>query len=523
MRENRHSGVLFLYKKEYIWKGIKMRIEFKEISKSFGGVHALKKASLSVESEEIRALLGGNGSGKSTLIKIASGLVQKDSGEIYINGEKMSIRTPKDAKRLKIAATSQELSIFPNLTISENITLCAMPRKKYGAADRKLMRKKTLDVLRKLGLEEKIDMPVKELPVNEQYLIEFGKAIYQDFDILMVDEVTSALYQKDVETVKHILEEYKKQGKVILFVSHRLKELYQICDSVTIMRNGEVIETDRIADVDDDHLLSVMIGQSVQKIQENSVHGQAFSPDENTEKPYFVIENLHIGQYNTDLSLEIKKGEIIGVAGLQGHGQSELVRRLHGMDGTIKIKKGTEEIIIRNPRDAVKNKFAFISGDREWEGAFGQHGLTENISVVKELTLREKDTKPEQVLEAMHVKYARPGQLITSLSGGNQQKVIIGRWTYTKPVLLLADDPSKGIDVQARREMHTVFHRLAEEGTSMIIVSSDDDELVDLCSGYPNARVIVLYEGQISAVLRGNEITRDHIIEKTLSKGSEGK
>ena len=184
------------------------------------------------------------------------------------------------------------------------------------------------------------------------------------------------------------------------------------------------------------------------------------------------------------------------------------------------MKMGGQEIVIRSPRDAVMNKFAFISGDREWEGAFGQHNLTENISVVQELTLNKKDVPAEQVLESMHVKYARTDQNITSLSGGNQQKVIIGRWTYTKPVLLLADDPSKGIDVQARKEMHAVFHKLAEEGTSMIIVSSDDDELVDLCAGIPNAKVIVLYEGQISATLQGREITRDNIIAKTLSKGS---
>ena len=305
----RKGGSLFYFRRKgcrYIERGMKMKIEFKEISKSFGGVHALRKASLSAESGEIRALLGGNGSGKSTLIKIASGLVQAEHGEIYINGEKMNIRNPKEAKRLKIVATSQELSIFPNLTIQENITLCAMPTRKLGGIERRQMRRKTMEVLEKLGLEDKIDTPVRELPVNEQYLIEFGKAIYQDFDILMIDEVTSALYQKDVEVVSGIVQEYKTQGKVILLVSHRLKELYQISDSVTMMRNGEVIETCKMCDVDDEHLLSAMIGQKVETETEKQVQEPShLNKDE--EPPYFVIDRLHIQQYNTDLSLQIKK------------------------------------------------------------------------------------------------------------------------------------------------------------------------------------------------------------------------
>lgn len=509
------GGPTFFYGRE------NMKLEFKGISKSFGGVHALSDASLSVESGEIRALLGGNGSGKSTLIKITSGLIPKDSGDIYINEEKLDIRVPKQAKKRKIVATSQELSILPNLTIAENITLCAMPKNAANFLNRRQMRQKAIEVLRRLGLEEKIDTPVRDLPVNEQYLIEFGKAIYQDFDILMIDEVTSALYLKDVETVKRILDEYKAEGKVILFVSHRMKELRQICDSVTVMRNGRVIETCRMQEASDEYLLSLMIGRKAEGETSEEIDVQENLQDEESQEPYFVIDDIPIEQYHTNLSLKLQKGEIVGVAGLQGHGQSELVRRLHGMGNPVKIRMGGNEVTIRNPRDAVRNRFAFISGDREWEGSFAQHDLAANVSCVQELTLGEKTVEPVVVLDAMNVKYASPEQLIPSLSGGNQQKVIIGRWTYTKPSLLLADDPSKGIDVQARKEMHAVFHKLSEEGTSMIVVSSDDDELVDLCAKAPRARVIVLYEGQISATLRGSEITRDNIISKTLAKGSE--
>ena len=495
-----------------------MIIEFREISKAFGGVQALKNASLCVKSGEVRALLGGNGSGKSTLIKIASGLIAQDHGDIYIDGQKVNVHTPKAAKRIGIVATSQELSILPNLTVAENIALCAIPKRRGGFTDFKAIRRRSLEVLRALGLEDKIDVPVAELALNEQYLIEFGKALFQDFDILMIDEITSALYAQDVQTVKHIIDQYKAQGKIILFVSHRMKELHDICDSVTVMRNGEIVETCNMADVNDDDLHALMIGER----QQTTPAARTQAVDMEVQREVFIrVRDLPIARYGTHIDLDICKGEIIGVAGLQGHGQSDIVRALHGLNGALSIEMDNKLVHIRNPRDAVYNKIAFISGDREREGSFRQHNLAENVAVVQEQILCQRGSTPVQVLKDMEVKYASEFQGITSLSGGNQQKVIFGRWTHTHPALLLADDPSKGIDVHARSEMQGILKKLSDEGTSMIVVSSDDDELAKLCTVTPNARVIVMYEGNIVAVLKGQQITRDNIISATLSKGSK--
>lgn len=496
-----------------------MIVQFKDVCKSYGGVKALQHADVTLKSGEIRALLGGNGSGKSTLIKVASGLVPSDCGEIYIDDVKANIHSPKSAKKLGIVATSQELSILPNLTVGENIALCAVPQKALGFTDYKTIRAKSISILDELGLHGKIDTPISSLALNEQYLIELGKAMFQDFDILLIDEVTSALYDEDVKVVKRILNKYKEEGKIIVFVSHRMKEIRDMCDTVTVMRNGEIIETCVIDDVDDDYLLSLMIGErKTAEPTQSSISAKAESAD-NADRDYIKIRNLRIPVYGTEVNLDMAKGEIIGVAGLQGHGQSDIVRALHGMYGPIEIEIGGREIAIRSPIDAVKEKIAFVSGDREAEGSFRQHDLAENVSSVKELILKEKIPSYRDVLDMLNVKYASENQSIVSLSGGNQQKVIFARWICSNPVLLLADDPSKGIDANARSEMQQILKELAMNGTSMIIVSSDDDELEKLCRVTENSRVIVMYEGEIVETLRGDRITRDNIIEASHAKG----
>lgn len=493
-----------------------MIIQFENICKSYGGVKALQKANVSVQSGEIRALLGGNGSGKSTLIKIASGLIPADSGKIYIDGKQVSVHTPKAAKKLGLIATSQELSILPNLTVGENIALCALPRTKLGFTNYKAIRDRSMKILEELGLAGKVDAPVSSLALNEQYLIELGKAMFQDFDVLLIDEVTSALYEQDVAVVKRILNRYKQEGKIIVFVSHRMKEIRDICDTVTVMRNGEIIETCDISAVDDDYMLSLMIGEKKKSVEPAE---QVENPSAQAEQGYVQIRNLPIPLYGTKVDLDLAKGEIVGIAGLQGHGQSDIVRSLHGLNDPIRLRIDGSEFEIKSPIDAVRRRIAFVSGDREVEGSFRQHTLTDNISSVKELILKEKIPSHKAVLDQLNVKYASEGQNIMALSGGNQQKVIFARWICSNPVLLLADDPSKGIDVNARSEMQGILKELAEKGTSMIIVSSDDDELEKLCRVTPNSRVIVMYEGNIVATLRGEQITRDNIIEASHASG----
>jgi ABC-type sugar transport system ATPase subunit len=482
-------------------------LRFENLSKTYGHVVALQNASFNVGKGEIRGLLGGNGSGKSTLVKITGGTVVPDSGKIFINDREIRINSPREAAEKGIVMTSQELSIVPNLSVWENILLSAMPV--YGGIfiNRKEAKRRCLAMLEELEIGYRVDADVHTLPKNEQYMLELGKALIQESNILMVDEITSALYAENVEVVRRKLQEYKNQGKTVLFISHRMEELYSICDSVTVMRNGEVVGTHALSEKNETELLTLMVGKEFSSIQKIKTEGTL-----NSGTPLISVNNIPIRQYGKSLSLDVTRGEIIGVAGLQGHGQSDIVRTLHGLEGDVEITLEGRNLVLKNPQQAVKEGFAFISGDRELEGVFREHSIADNISVVKELVNNKKLKNVETVLNSIKVIYAGVHQNLTSLSGGNQQKVIVSRWTSTDPILILADDPTKGIDVQARNELHALFAEMTLRGASLIMVSSDDNELVSLCSHSDNSRIIILYEGEIVKTLRGGEITRKNIL-----------
>lgn len=494
-----------------------MGLVFQNISKRYGAVIAIKQADMEIEKGEIRAILGGNGSGKSTLAKIAGGLIGRDSGEILFDGKRLDFQSPKEAKKNHVIMTSQELSLFGNLTVEENICICDVPVKGIFT-NRKALKEKASKIMKKMKLEALMGVKVSKLAANQQYMVELAKALVQEPEILLIDEITSALYREDVEVVYQILAELKKQGCIILFISHRMAELYAICDSVTIMKNGETIGTYRMQEKTEDELLSLMAGTKMETSGGERKYMQKKERDTFIRAPHIFIPD-----YGTVESLDVRRGEIIGVAGLQGHGQTDLIRSLYGMNGEIKIEKEGKEISIHSPKQAVSHGFAFISGDRERDGTFQERNLAENIAAVQELVKREKLGDAREVLDSFHVRYDNPRQLITALSGGNQQKVVVGRWLCTKPTLLLADDPSKGIDVNARRDLHREFAKLAEQGSAVVMISSDDDELVNITSMVPVSKVIVMYEGRISAVLEGDEINRENISVASMPIGIDKK
>lgn len=482
-----------------------MGLVFQDISKRYGAVVAIKHAEMSINNGEVRAILGGNGSGKSTLAKVIGGLISRGSGEITFDGRKIDFKSPKDAKRNHVIMTSQELSLFGNLTVEENICICDLPKKNLFT-DKKEMKKKAAKILQRMKMEDLMSKKVDELAANQQYMVEFAKALVQDPKILIVDEITSALYREDVEIVDELIRELKSNGCIVLFISHRMVELYAMCDSVTIMKNGETLGTYPMKEKTEDELLSLMVGTTIQK------HKKEDTVKKNQNKDILIrAPHIKIPTYGTEEGIEIGKGEVIGVAGLQGHGQTDLIRSLYGIFGEIQLELEGKQIEIHNAKQAVSAGFAYISGDRERDGTFQERDLYENLAAVKELVKHERVGDPKKTLDEFHVKYDNPGQLITALSGGNQQKVVVGRWLSTKPKLLLADDPTKGIDVKARADLHQEFVKLASEGSAVIMISSDDDELVSLTSLTSNSKVIVMYEGHISAVLEGDRITRENI------------
>ncbi|MDD3137931.1 MAG: sugar ABC transporter ATP-binding protein [Lachnospiraceae bacterium] len=501
-----------------------MSLTISNISKNFGAVVAISCAEMSIEKGEVRAILGGNGSGKSTMAKIIGGLATKDTGKIELDGKEINFKSPKDAKNNRVIMTSQELSLFPNLTVEENICLCGVPRKAGIFTDRKQILNKSLRILEVMKLTRIAGELVEKLPPNQQYMVELAKALVQEPQILIIDEITSALYREDVVIVAGIIKQLKENGCIILFISHRMSELYSMCDSVTIMRNGQTHGTYQMADKTEDELLSLMVGREIV-----SYHGEGKHKEKIQEDIFIRADNIPIPSYNTIESLHISKGEIIGVAGLQGHGQSELLKGLYGTERPILLEIAGKKVRIKNTREAVAQGFAFLSGDRERDGVFGERNLHENVAAVLELIKKKKVTNARVLLDSFNIRYDNPAQVITALSGGNQQKVVVGRWLSINPKLLLADDPTKGIDVKARTDLHEQFAALAKQGNAVVMVSSDDDELVSITSMVERSRVIVMYEGRISKVLEGEAINRENIsaaampIQKELEYKEGGK
>jgi len=491
-----------------------MELRCENISKSFGHVVALKNINIDVQQGEIRALLGGNGSGKSTLAKIIGGIYFPSGGKVKFGEDDYTKTSPRKQKKRGVIITSQELSLFMNLTVAQNLNITDIPLKGVFTNQSEISNR-AVRVLKKIKMEDMLEKKVSALSPNQLYMMEFAKALLQNPQILVVDEITSALFRDDVEIVKDLLRELKKEGAIILFISHRMSEIYNISDSVTVMRNGEIVGTYGIQEKEEEEeLLSMMVGKSTEKVC--AVDEQEYK--EYSAESMMRLKDFRLPGFGTEINLDIKKGEIVGIAGLQGHGQSELTRAVMGLYGEAGIELEGEKVIITSPTDAVKRRIAFVSGDRIKEGAFPERSVLENAVTVTNIALKRKKVKLEELLSKIGVKYDSPRQQIQELSGGNQQKVIIGRWVCSEPDIIMADDPTKGIDVQARRDIHQIFCEMAETGTSILMFSSDDEELVSMTRMAKHSRVIVMYEGTIAAELTGEDITVRNIINNSLQK-----
>lgn len=492
-----------------------MRLVCEKITKRFGSNLALHDVDLTVEGGEIRALLGGNGSGKSTLSKILGGALNVTSGKMELNGSLYAPKSPIEAKRAGVVFTSQELSLFDNLTVEENIAICSYSVEKLLKNEKKKTISKVHTLLRKYGLEHLADKKIKNLPANEQYLVEFMKAVYQKVDVLIIDEITSALYKEDVEIVKRVMSDFKAEGKIVLFISHRMPEIMELCDTVTVLRNGNVVATHNTKDVSDAELVSEMTGLDISKVAVATYESNI--RDEETDI-LLSVKDMPMPHFGTTLDLDVHKGEIIGVAGLQGHGQADLVRQLFGLNPSVapRVTLLDQPLVLSAPTQAIRNRIAFISGDRTTEGVFEERSIEENVETVSRIILNKK-VDAAGVLSDFNVKYQNKNDLIVSLSGGNQQKVVLARWLANEPLVVLADDPTKGIDVQARRDVHKTMVEIAKKGSAVIMVSSDNDELVNLMHLSQHSRLIVMYEGQIIRTLTGNDITIENIAKASVN------
>jgi ribose transport system ATP-binding protein len=495
--------------------------EAKGIQKSFGAVIALRDASVGFEGPQVCGLVGANGSGKTTFAKICCGLYEPDCGDIAIDGKQVKIDSPFDAAKRGIVLAHQNLSLAPDLTVWENIALGHETGKRMFFLDNDKARSDAQAILDDLIPGEiLLDTKVESLSPAHKQMVEIAKAISQDPKLLILDEPTAALEYFHVEQLFKKIEELKADGISIIFISHRLWEITRICDLVFAFRNGEYIDTVDFSKQprNNDLIVPLIIGEDTDRV---------ISFDRKKQKSFereeisISLDDVSDGKKLHNISFTAKKGEILGIGGLNGQGQEELINLMAGaMPATSgRILLEGKEINLRHPKDAVKRGIYLVPGDRNVEGLFRTHTILHNIAFPRYPLKREKsflDYKrltdiSDNIIERMEIHPPNRNMTIDKLSGGNQQKVVFGRWLQFDPAVLLLNDPAKGIDIQAKDSLYTLTHELAAKGTTIILYSSGNEELISNCD-----RVLVMFEGRIVDELDYDDITDDNLVKSSL-------
>lgn len=497
-------------------------LHIENISKSFDGNRVLSNVSLDLYPGDYHALVGENGAGKSTLIRIITGIISHDEGEIAVNGTQYHKMTPALAQKLGIFVVHQELSINPVLSVSENIFL-GHELLKGPVRDTQKMDRITGELLADIGLSQiHPDADAGSLSMAERQLVEFCKAVYMKPKLLILDEATSALDSNQVEMMFEKLRALKASGMMIIFISHRLHELYELCDVMTVLKDGKQIVTEEIKDFEQDRLVTLMTGRKIVDL---------FPPkrlkEEVAKAPVILsAENISFGKCN-NISFVLRRGEILGIGGLQGQGQQEILECLFGMK---RVKSGRlvyegKEVKFNHARDAMKKQIAYLPAERKTESLFVTHPIRFNMSFASldklsnlfGLINSQKESRQiDDTIKEFSIKLSSVSQLVSELSGGNQQKVVLGKWLCREPKLLLLNEPTRGIDVGTKKEIYELLHKLALQGMSIMLISSDTLELVGICD-----RVLTVYENSINGELYSDELNEESLVKASVfGKGS---
>lgn len=490
------------------------------IGKKFPGVTALDNISFDIMPGEVHVLLGENGAGKSTLMKILSGAYTPDSGDIAVHGKTYTGLTPKLSADCGISIIYQELSVINELSIQENIFMGRMPKKKFAGVsiiDKEAMRTRTSQLLEKIHLNKSPSTPVGSLNISEKQMVEIAKAVAFNANIIVMDEPTSSLTDDEVNRLFLIIRQLQKEGKGIVFISHKLKEIMQIGDRVTVLKDGTYVGTKNISDITTDQLVTMMVGRELQ----DKYLGNA----ESRQKGKVMFEVKHLTRKDRvvqDISFQLHEGEILGFSGLIGAGRSETMSAIYG---AAPVRSGEiwlngQKLRIKNPYDALKEGIGLVTENRRETGFFKNFSIRRNIAIAKQLEEsslgglwgfvnhpEEKDLAEKQAV-ALQVKCSSIEQNITQLSGGNQQKVILGKWMAAGLRLFILDEPTKGIDVGTKSEIYKLIRTLAENGIGVIVVSSELPELLSVCD-----RIIVMNSGQIAAEFSSEEATEEKLVQ----------
>lgn len=485
------------------------------ISKSFSGVPALNSVKLEVAKGEVHVLMGENGAGKSTLMKILSGIYQKDQGEIYMDEKPVSIRNAKESLQLGISMIHQELSPLRTMTVSENIFLGKEPCYRFlGVVNRKKQRELTLSLFRDMDISTSPDAIMGDLSIAEMQMVEIAKAVSYDSRIIIMDEPTSAITGKEVAKLFEIIEGLKAKGISIIYISHKMDEIFRIADSITVLRDGRYIESRPAKQFDQNTLVKLMVGRTISEL----------FPKVNSQKGQFSLEvdELTLKGKFRDISFKVRKGEVLGFAGLMGAGRSEIMEAIFGMrradTGSVKING--KEVRIQSPADAIRCGIALITDDRQLKGLNLKGSVKDNITLLslkkisrfkQVLNLEKENRIADEEIKRLRIKTRHRNQTVDTLSGGNQQKVILAKWLLNEPEIIILDEPTRGIDIGAKAEIYNIICQLVEKGKTVIVVSSELPEILGICD-----RVVVIYHGRISGEFERSEFNQEKIINAAM-------
>ncbi|WP_432829851.1 sugar ABC transporter ATP-binding protein [Dactylosporangium sp. CA-092794] len=493
-------------------------LEVAGVSKQFPGVRALDDVSFTLRAGEVHALVGENGAGKSTLIKVITGVYRPDAGEVRFLGAPVSFGGPLDAQAAGISTIYQEVNLVPLMSVARNLFLGREPRTRIGLVDVARMNREAAEILAGYGITSDVRRPLGLMPLGAQQMVALARAVMVDAKVVVMDEPTSSLEPREVETLFGVIHRLHERGVGIVYVSHRLDELYRICDSVTILRDGRLVHAGRLADLDRVELVSHMLGRPVSAGQSgHSFTSFAGEHEAAGGTPILRATGLTSRHRLTGVSFEVQPGEVVGLGGLLGAGRSETIK---AVAGALPLDGGSVEVdgrVLRRPTpvSALRAGIAVQPEDRKAEGIALGLSVRENIalamlprlSTAGVVSERRIDEIVEKFMTRLRIKASGPNQRVGDLSGGNQQKVLLARLLATGPKVLLLDEPTRGIDVGAKAEVQALIDELAAEGLGVVLVSSDAEELIE-----GSDRVVVLRDGAVVGMLRGDEVTTEHLM-----------
>ncbi|GIF51456.1 sugar ABC transporter ATP-binding protein [Asanoa ferruginea] len=493
-------------------------LEVRAVTKRFPGVRALDAVDMAVLPGEVHALVGENGAGKSTLIKVLTGVYRADEGEVHYRGEPVSFARPLDAQRAGISTIYQEVNLIPLMSVARNLFLGREPRTRFGLLDIGRMNRDAGETLGRYGIDVDVTRPLRSTSLGTQQMVALARAVAIDAKVLVMDEPTSSLEPREVRTLFDVVRRLREQGLAVVYVSHRLDELYELCQRVTVLRDGRVVHTGPLEGLARLALVSHMLGRDISQVRREGLTG--FTGDHalaDGETPVLRVEGLTKRHQLHDVSFDVRAGEVTGLGGLLGSGRSETAKAIVG---ALPLDEGTVTVNGRrlrrlSPAAAIRAGIALLPEDRKAEGIIPDLSVRENIVLAAMprlaragiVTRAKQDAIVETFMTRLRIKAAGPEQRVAELSGGNQQKVLLARWLCLHPKVLLLDEPTRGIDVGAKAEVQKLVDELAAQGLAVVLISSDLEELVEGAD-----RVVVLRSGAVAGELVGDEVTEDAIL-----------